>query len=117
MEFHGPRTQKLIEDNATDETAVLYTVPSGKKFWLISAMLSTDGGAVGYATIEIRNDSDVRQIRTNKVDVESAIGLETADHFEPGWPVELLEGWDIAIISSAASLVASGDIFGYETNE
>ena len=48
MEFHDPdRVQILAEDSAVNTTTVVYTVPAGKKFHLISSDLDTDGGAVG----------------------------------------------------------------------
>ena len=47
MDFHGPSTQILLEDSAINDEAIVYTVPVGKIFHLISAGTSTNGGAIG----------------------------------------------------------------------
>ena len=113
MEFHGERTQIILEEVATDETVVVYTVPTGKKFWLIEAMLVTDAGATGTAEVEIRSATDVHLRHICWADVRSNNqGIVLGDHFEPGWPVEMSAGQDIAVTSGAASLEAQADIFG-----
>ncbi len=117
MEFHGPRTQILKEAAVTNDTAVVYTVPAGKKFFLIESMLKTDAGAAGVGHGEIRTALDVRIRYINFIDVitnDQAVAL--ADHFEPGWPVELAVGEDIAVTSDVASLEAQLNIFGFEVD-
>ncbi len=117
MDFHGPRTQIFKEAKVTDGTAIVYTVPINKVFWIIESMLVTDAGAAGKAEVEIRDESDVHIRHLNFVDVRSNNqGIVGADHFNPSWPIKMLEGEDIAVISDTASLEAHADIFGFEVD-
>ena len=117
MEFHGSRTQVIDEAIATDERVVVYTVPVGKTFWLIEVMLVMDAGATGEGYVELRTDAGVHIRHICHIDVrENNKGVIPGDHFEPGWPIELTVGQDIAVVSDSASLAAECDIFGFETN-
>lgn len=116
MEFHGPRTQILAENTATNATVIVRTVPAGKKFFLIESMLSTNGGAAGIAQVAIRDAADAHVRYINRIDSLSAVGAAPADHFEPGWPVELPAGYDITVISGVGALIAEAGIFGYEVD-
>lgn len=117
MEFHGPRTQIFKEVIATDEIVVVYTVPVGKKFLLIESMLVTDAGATGEGYVEVRSETDVHIRHLNHMDVrENNKGVIPGDHFEPGWPVTLTAGQNIAVVSDSASLEAECDIFGFEVD-
>ena len=117
MEFHGPRTQILTHQTVTDGTAVVYTVPVGKIFWLIESMLKTDAGATGAADVKIRDESDVIKRHINWMDVkENNKGIIPGCHFCPCWPVEMSAGEDIAVTSDSASLEAECDVFGFEVN-
>ncbi len=116
MDFHGPRTQIFKEVIATDETKIVYTVPVGKEFHLVEAMLRTDAGATGEAEIGIRDEDDVHVRHICNMDVrENNKGVVPADHFEPAFAPVLLEDWDICVVSDSASLAAEADIFGFET--
>jgi len=117
MEFHGPRTQILDNDTAENTTTVIYTVPANKIFHLIETSLSCDSGAIGFAKAAIRNDSDVIQRYINCIKVGAVATAVKADHFNPGFPVELLAGWDIVVSSDIASLIANLGIFGFEVDE
>lgn len=117
MEFHGPRTQILEEVAVTEDIAVVYTVPEGKKFFLIESMLITNAGANGIAHAEIRSALNVHIRDINFVHVRANNqGIVFADHFEPGWPVEMSAGEDIAVTSDTASLEAQCDLFGFEVD-
>lgn len=117
MEFHGPRTQIFREAKIIDGTIIVYTVPTGKKFFLIESALVTDAGATGSAFVEIRDVLDAHVRHINFMDVRSNNqGIVGADHFEPGWPVEMAAGEDIAVQSSTSSLEAECDIFGFEVD-
>ncbi len=117
MEFHGPRTQILDEAVATNETVIVYTVPVGKKFFLIEAMLVMDAGATGVGEVEIRSVANAHIRHICHMDVrENNKGIITSDHFEPGWPVEMSIGQNIAVSSNTGSLEAQCDIFGFEVN-
>jgi len=108
MEFHGPRTQILDEGTATNATVIIYTVPANKIFWLMEALLTVDGGAAGQARIEIRNATDVHVRDVCRIEVVTAVGVAPSDHFQPQYAIEIPAGYDITIISGAASLVAEG---------
>jgi len=117
MEFHGPRTQIFKEIIATNETLVVYTVPTGKKFYLVESMLVMDAGATGEGYVEVRSPTNVHIRHINHVDVrENNKGVIPGDHFEPGWPVELTVGENIAVVSDSASLAAECDVFGFEVD-
>lgn len=118
MGYRGPnRTQILEEAIATNETVIVYTVPVGKVLWLIEAMLVTDAGATGTGEVELRTDADAHIRHVCFVDVRSNNqGIVVADHFQPCRPVKLTAGQDIAVISSAGSLAAQADIFGFEVD-
>ena len=115
MDFHGPRTQIFKEETVTDGTEIVYTVPVGKEFHFIEAMLRTDAGATGVSEIEVRDENDVHIRHVCNMDVrENNKGVVPADHFEPAYAPVLPAGWDITVISDSASLEAQADIFGFE---
>jgi len=117
MEFHDPnKVQRLLEEEATDETTVLYTVPAGKQFHIVSSILFTDNGAVGFASIAIVTGADVHKQYLNQLSIKTEVGIIPADHYSPCWPMDLVAGEKIVLFSSVASLVAKGDVFGYEAN-
>lgn len=117
MEFHGARTQIIDEAVATNATVVAYTVPTGKKFFLVECMLVTDAGATGNGMIELRTDLDVHIRHLCDMDVrENNKGVIPADHFNPCWPIEMSAGQDIAVTSDSGSLAAQCDFFGFEVD-
>ncbi len=118
MNFDGPRTQIIAEGKATDASVVVYTVPVGKKFWLIESMLVTDAGATGTAEVEWQDELGVHVRHFNFMDVrENNKGVIPADHFEPDWPIEMGPCCTIVVISDSASLEAQCDLFGFEVDE
>ena len=117
MEFHDPdRVQILAEDSAVNTTTVVYTVPAGKKFYLISSDLDTDGGAVGIVTGVIQDGTPTIQKNINQIRVGATAQVIPMDHAEPGWPIEIPAAWEIAVISDTALLTGTLSIFGYEVN-
>lgn len=116
MEFHGPRTQILAVDSAVNTTQVVYTVPAGKKFYLISSDLDSDGGAVGIVTGVIRDAIPTDQKNINQIRIGATGQVIPMDHFAPGWPIELPENWDIAVVSDTALLTGTLSIQGYEVD-
>ena len=115
MDFHGPKTQITESDTATLGTTVLYTVPTAKKLFLISGSVS-GLGATGEASLVVRNGSAVVQYVIGSQITLSAVGIHIASRHEPSFPMELPATWDIAVISDTAAHVATGSIFGMETN-
>lgn len=116
MDFHGPRTQILENDTAENTTTVVYTVPVGKTFWLVEAELSCDAGAIGISKASIRNELDVYQRSICCVKIGATATAIKADHFNPGFPVELKTGWDIIVESDVSGLVSALSIFGFEVD-
>lgn len=117
MDFHGDRTQILDKGVATNATVVIYTVPANKKFHLISALTTSNGGAVGDVEAVIRNDSDVVQKQIGFIHVGAAALNCPGCPFDPGFAPVLEAGWDLAIISSVALLEGGLNIFGLEVDE
>ena len=117
MEFHGPRTQILEEGKATDEAVVVYTVPVGKKFYMIESILVVDAGATGTAQVEIHTEAHVHIRHLNWMMIrENNKGIIPADHCHPAWPIEMSAGEHIMVSSNAAFLEAQCDIFGFEVD-
>jgi hypothetical protein len=116
MYFYGPRTQILLQESAENESIAVYTVPENKIFNLISAALETDGGAVGTVKGCIRDENDVVQVTFGSIKIGATTLVFPSSPFSPNWPIELIEGWDLCVSSSAASLIATLNIFGYEVD-
>ena len=113
MTFKGPRVKILEEAIATNETVVVYTVPEGKVFKLVEAMLVTNAGAAGTAELMIHNSGHVRHIGFVDVRTNNQ-GIVLADHFNPSEPIPLPYGCAIQVVSDTALLAAEADIFGWE---
>jgi hypothetical protein len=116
MDFSGPRTQKLLEASATNETVVLYTVPAEKVFWLVSSEIRSDGGAVGEGRILIRDAGDVIKFDVGYIKIGVTTENVPSIPYTPSWPIEIGAGWDIAVISGAASLIVGAEVFGFEVD-
>ena len=116
MNFHGPKTQILLEASATDDHATVYTVPAGKKFYLVNAGISTDGGAVGSVKGCIHNALGVVQKTIGEMKIGATALVFPSIPFSPNYPVVLIAGWYMCIHSDAASLRGTLSIFGIETD-
>ena len=116
MEFHGPRTQILLEASATNDDVKVYTVRDGKKFWLISAGVNTDGAAVGTVKACIHNALDVVQKTIGRIKVGATALVFPSIPFQPAYPVEMPAGWYMCIHSDAGSLEGTLSIFGMEVD-
>ena len=117
MDFHGPSTQILLEDSATDDETIIYTVPVNKIFHLISAGTSTDGGAIGTVRGCIKNALGVIQKTIGLMKVGATTLVFPSIPFSPGWPVKMTAGWNMCIHSDAAILEGTLSIFGLEVDE
>jgi len=106
-------TQILEDTVATNETAIIHTVNSGKTLYLVTWVLSAYLLANGYIALRIRNTEDTITFDlaltfiTGGTTVPAIIGSAIP-------PIEVPEGYDIVIFSSVAGLSAQGGIFGYE---
>jgi len=116
MEFHGPRTQILLEDSAINEDVTVYTVPVGKKFYLISAGTSTNGGAIGSIYACVKNALGVVQKTIGAMKIGATTLVFPSIPFSPGWPVTLTAGWYMCVHSDAALLEGTLSIFGFEVD-
>ena len=117
MTIYGDKEQILAEEEATDETVIVYTVPTGYKLYLCHAILETDAGATGIGRLKVRDENDVEKYTLGWMDVrENNKGVIPGRHFCPCWPVTMTAGQNIAVTSDAASLAAQNDIFGFEVN-
>jgi len=116
MFFDGPRTQILTEGAVIEGDLTIYTVPEGKKFWLISAGTSTDGGATGSIKGCIYNALDVLQKTIGAMKIGATTLVFPSIPFQPGWPVEMPAGWYMCIHSDAGSLEGTLSIFGFEVD-
>lgn len=116
MEFHGPKEQKLIDVSATNETVVAYTVPAGKRAYIVSCEARSDGGAVGEGRVVIRNASDVIQFDIGYIKIGATTNNVPGIPYCPAWPIEIGAGWDIAVISGAASLIVGAEVFLIEAD-
>lgn len=116
MEFHGERTQILTEGSVTEGDLTVYTVPEGKKFWLVSAGTSTDGGATGAIKACIYNALAVLQKTIGAMKIGATTLVFPSVPFQPGYPVEMLAGWYMCVHSDSASLEATLSIFGFEVD-
>lgn len=116
MFFDGPRTQILLEASITNDHVAVYTVPVGKKFWLISASTSTDGGAVGTVKGCIHNALGVTQKTIGAMKIGATTLVFPSIPFNPAYPVEMPAGWYMCVHSDVASLEGTLSIFGFEVD-
>jgi hypothetical protein len=116
MDFYGDKTQILAEDSAVNATQVVYTVPAGKRFYLISSDLDTDAGAVGIVSAVIQDGTPTIQKYINQIRVGATAQVIHMDHSPLNYPIEIPAGWEIAVISDTALLTGTLSIFGFETN-
>lgn len=99
--------------NANGSTVEIYTVTSGKIFYLAEATLRIASQATGYVLIHILNlvPSVWRDICFLRSQADTSI---PADHFFSYPPLEVPAGYEIQVVSSLAGLSAWGSIFGWE---
>ena len=117
MNLYGPITQILLRTLVTDGIEVCYTVPVGKKFYLVSSMLQTNAGSTGNANVRLRNESNEDIIHLNCMDVRSNNqGIVPGDHYTPAFPLKMTAGQNIVVESGSAGLQAESDLFGAEVN-
>ena len=117
MQFYGERTQTLLEQTVVNDAAIVYEVPVGKKFLLIECMLVTVATGAGRAYVAIHNEAHVHIRHLCSVNVrENNKGVVLADHFEPGWPIELLATQHLMVTSDSGNIIAECDGFGYEVD-
>ena len=116
MEFHIPGTQILLEDSAINEDVIVYTVPVGKIFYLVSAGTGTNGGAVGTVKGCIRNASNVVQKTIGKMKIGATTLVFPSIPFQPSWPVKMTAGWYLCVHSDALVLEGTLSIFGLEVD-
>jgi len=105
-------TQVVAFNQASNNTAVIYTVTAGKTLYLVSLSMSTDPIQAGRGAITVRNASDVDQYYFFFANSPIAQGQAASMSFPI--PYEIPEDWDIAVSSTVAACYVNGFIFGYE---
>ena len=104
--------QVAVSGTADHSTVVIYEVPAGKVFCLTSWTLASDNNLTGRGTLTVRDDDnvtvfDIAQLLTITGQQPShANGI-----FTP--PLEVPEGWDIALISDIANSAFRSTILGW----
>jgi len=112
-EIHGPREDIVIEDTATNEDKILYTVPANKILYLQEASLCSETTINGHGKLSYRNDSDVHIRFLCHMRYETAVGSHISDHFVAPHFLKILEGYDIMLHSSAIGLTIEGNFSGF----
>lgn len=99
---------------ASNATVILHTVTAGKTFYLCGIMFDSKRTAVSTAHMAVRNAADVEQYRllqphapaANEFISEGGVGFHCA--------VPIPAGWDIYLVSAAATQSIGAFIYGYE---
>lgn len=106
-------TQVAKYASAINTTAIVYTVTAGKVLHLFHAEVWIAVAAAGQGFLLVRNAADVAQYYFLPILCAAAVMHPCGvANFYP--PVEIPEGWDICVVSSAAVLSVTGEIFAWE---
>ena len=99
--------------NVTDDILVLYTVPSGKTFYLSSWQFEANTSASGvYGVIYITDASGATYYAIQRIGFNSVSQFADSGTFYP--PMELPGGYSIKISSNSTSLIVRAGFFGWE---
>lgn len=95
---------------ATNTTTTLYTIPTTKFFYLVSAELSCNANALatgGWADMLIKDLVAGRLFCTDAIDTSEGVSMDYSI------PLKLIAGETIKVRSDAANAFASLSIMGY----
>lgn len=106
-------TQVLKENYVSNATLVLHTVTAGKTLYLCSAYASYYISATGIiGRLFVRDVADFT-VYSFSICNSGALGqMESTPSYNP--PIEIPAGYDICLISGAASMVIRAGIHGWE---
>ena len=118
MQMHDPNAERIelrVEavGGGAPVTAIVYTVPAEKVFYLEECDLSPWAFAVGFCAMFIRNVIDTTIRGLCSITIASEIGAVTSDHAVFESFLELPEGYDICVYTDANNLDAMGSISGF----
>lgn len=110
---HGVRITEL--KTAVNGTAIIYTVPKGKVFYLVSLSLTIGNTAAiaAHSTNSIRIDGvgELIVVKNGIADEEN-----TSASLSFPIPIKVVAGEKICVNSNKASVFADGTIIGYEVD-
>lgn len=105
-------TQVLKRALASNNIAIVYTVPAASTFYLCHAVIGYSGMAAGLATSEIQNAVPAREINIfYDMMLAASEGVTKHAFFWP--PIEMLTGWRVTVSSNAVGLDVHLNIFGW----
>ena len=93
--------------------AIIYTVPAGKHFCLIESLCRMTVAATGMGRVTYQTAGGM-SYRTLCSIWYDAFGYSGDSSFCPAYPLELVEGERLVVVSSALVLSVEGHIFGWE---
>lgn len=100
--------KKSVEGN--NNTTIIHTVTSGKKFYLCSCHCAGDNGNNQETHLSVRDDGDTLQYAIIGFTASAATPMNEALTFNP--PLEIAAGFDVVLITDAGH--ADGFVFGWE---
>lgn len=104
-------SQQRASDAVSDGTAILYTVPAGKTFYLFDWSFEANASAAGvWGALRVRNDVDARQFDIQIALFDAAGTVVSSNAYFV--PLEIPTGWDIYIQSSGATCDVRGFVHG-----
>jgi len=104
--------QIIRSGSITGGTYLLYTVPSGKVFYLTYWDAVAHGSNVGYGVILVRDTSDVNQYNIANFQTSNST-TELVKCCSLFYPIEIPGGWDICLYSDNASYRIRATIRGW----
>lgn len=107
---------RIKSAGAINQELTLYTVPAGKKFYLLSAFIHNyeATASTGLGTLFFDGDAVTNRILTMKGTSTATATMSSSSSYP--LPVLFTAGSTIEIKSDAANLVTTGIITGYEVN-
>jgi len=96
---------------AENNRTIIYTIPTGKKLCLCTAILMLRVNADGYGNLHVRDTDDVAQYSIFIANRQTGNGASFSVTFPV--PLEIEAGWTINVYSSAPSFYSYGFICGY----
>ena len=106
-------TQVIKDGTANNNTVIIHTVSTGKTFYLTFFRHDADFiTATSYATLFVRDDSDVTQYALSHYQgrVSGTFGKAVGLYF----PIEIPAGWDICVTTSSTDVRSRATIHGWE---
>ena len=97
----------------TNGTEIIYTVPSGKVFYLCTWTLSLTGTGTDEVHLKVRNASDVDQYTIQDIGAETTLLESQSDGGTFNPPLAIPAGYDVILVSGAANADGAAFIHGF----